>query len=273
MSDSSQPVEEEPVYKDGPRPYTLAVDIGGTGLKASVLDANGNMVAPRVKIPTPYPNPPEQLVASLTELVTSLPKAERASAGFPGMVRDGMVLTAPSFSCVQGTGSPVDPALVEKWTRFNLSAELTKVFNIPTKVANDADIQSVAVVSGKGLELTVTLGTGFGTGMLYNGQLLPHLEISHLIFRKNETFDQQLGQAARKEIGNKRWNKRVLKAIDVMRTLMAFDHLYLGGGNSQHVLAETLPDDVTIVSNSAGILGGIDLWEPDHIGVHHDVDH
>ena len=79
-------------------PFTLAVDIGGTGIKASVLDARGAMVADRVKIPTPYPLPPDKLVASLKKLVAPLPAAERASVGFPGMVRGGVVLSAPHFT-------------------------------------------------------------------------------------------------------------------------------------------------------------------------------
>jgi polyphosphate glucokinase len=251
----------------GERPFTLCFDIGGTGLKASVLDAAGEMVTDRVRIPTPYPLAPPTLVSALADLAQPLPKADRASAGFPGMVRAGVVLTAPSFSTVSGTGSAVDPELVELWHGFNLAEALQDALKVPTKVANDADVQSIAVVSGKGLELTVTLGTGFGTGLLYNGTLLPHLEIAHLNFRKNEDFDHQVGEAARKRIGNKRWTKRVFKAIKVMRTLTAFDHLYIGGGNAQRLPVELLPEDVTVVPNSAGIFGGIRLWDGEHIGI------
>jgi len=247
-------------------PFTLAVDIGGTGLKASVLDADGAMVADRVKIPTPYPLPPDKLVISLKRLVAPLPKAERASAGFPGMVRDGIVLSCPHFVTVAGPGTAVDPDLVPLWDKFDLAAHLTREFGIPTKVANDADIQGAAVVKGVGLELVVTLGTGFGTGLFYNGELLPHLEIAHQPFRKGEDYDDQLGEITRKDIGEERWNKRVVKAIANMRALTAFDHLYIGGGNSRRVVRHHLPDDVTVIDNSAGILGGIRLWVPLHSG-------
>ena len=101
----------------------------------------------------------------------------------------------------------------------------------------------------------------------YEGGLMPHLEISHQPFRKGETYNDQLGEAARKVIGEERWNKRVQKAIRNMRALMFFDHLYIGGGNSRRVIRDNLDDDVTIVDNTAGILGGIKLWEVDHIGV------
>jgi polyphosphate glucokinase len=113
-----------------------------------------------------------------------------------------------------------------------------------------------------GLELVVTLGTGFGTGLFFNGELLPHLEIAHQPFRKGEDYDGQLGETTRKEIGEERWNKRVTKAIANMRALTAFDHLYIGGGNSRRVARDHLADDVTVVDNSAGILGGIRLWVP-----------
>ncbi len=263
-----EPGSPPTVAKSEPsHPFTLAVDIGGTGLKASVLDAEGAMVADRVKVATPYPLPPDRLVTVLTKLVRPLPAAERASVGFPGMVRDGTVLSAPHFSTESGPGSPVDHDLFKLWSKFALASTLTHAFGLPTKVANDADIQGAAVVSGRGLELAITLGTGFGTGVFYEGQLMPHLEIAHQPFRKGETYNEQLGEATRKEIGLERWNKRVLKAIANLRALMFFDHLYIGGGNSRRVTRHHLPDDVTIVDNSAGIFGGIRLWEPSHVAV------
>ena len=243
-------------------PFTLAIDVGGTGLKASVLDANGAMVADRVKVATPYPLTPEKLVATLKRLIAPLPTAARASVGFPGMVRDGVVRSVPHFTTVAGPGTAIDPHLVKAWDRFDLAAALTRELGIPTKAANDADIQGAAVVKGVGLEMIITLGTGFGTGLFHDGMLLPHLEIAHQPFRKGEEYDDQLGEATRKEIGETRWNKRVMKAIDNMRALVFFDHLYIGGGNSRRVLRHHLPDDVTVVDNTAGILGGIRLWVP-----------
>jgi polyphosphate glucokinase len=122
-------------------------------------------------------------------------------------------------------------------------------------------------VSGNGLEFVMTLGTGFGSGLFYEGRLMPHLEIAHQPFRKGETYNDQIGEAARKEIGEERWNRRVQKAIKNMRALMFFDHLYIGGGNSRRLVRDDLDDDVTIVDNTAGILGGIKLWETDHVAV------
>jgi len=250
-------------------PFTLAIDIGGTGLKASVLDATGAMVADRVKVPTSYPCPPSKLVDDLAQLVTPLPNFDRISAGFPGMMRRGHVLTAPHFVTKSGPGTPVDDDLLHQWTDFDLATALGQKLDKPAKVANDADLQGAAVIKGKGagFELVLTLGTGFGTGCFYDGQLLPHLEFAHTPFRKGETYNDQLGENARKSIGDDRWRRRVTKAITTLRALMFFDHCYLGGGNAKRYGTVDLPDDVTVVDNTAGILGGIKLWDGTHLGV------
>jgi polyphosphate glucokinase len=240
-------------------PLTLAIDIGGTGLKASVLDAQGAMVADRVVVKTTYPCSPTKLVDDLSALVAPLPAADRVSAGFPGMMRKGLVLSAPHFVTEAGPGTKVDDELVAQWNRFDLAGALKKRLGKPTKVANDADLQGAAVVSGKGLELVITLGTGVGTALFFDGRLLPHLEFAHHPFRKGETYNEQLGDATRKVVGNGRWNKRVRRAIDTMRALTFFDHCYIGGGNAKHLTGD-LPADVGTVDNAAGILGGIKLW-------------
>jgi len=255
------------------RPLTLAIDIGGTGLKASVLDHAGAMVADRVRVPTTYPMPPAGdggMVARLASLVSSLPGFDRVSAGFPGMVRGGRVLSAPHFSTEGGPGTPVDPALSKAWNGFDLAGALSQTLGKPTRVANDADVQGAAVVAGKGLELVITLGTGFGTAVFFDGRLLPHLEIAHQPFRKGETYNEQLGERTRKEIGEERWNRRVRKAVETLAGLFFFDHLYIGGGNARRVSRDDLGDYLTrttVIDNTNGILGGIKLWEVDHLGI------
>jgi polyphosphate glucokinase len=251
-------------------PFTIAIDVGGTGLKADVLDKHGNPVAERVRLPTKYPMPPDDLVSTLTALVAKLPEGDRVSCGFPGMVRQGHVLSAPHFVCTSGPGTKTDPKLMTAWSDFDLASALEKSIGKPCRVANDADVQGAAVVEGKGFEAVITLGTGFGTAFFMDGNLMPHLEFSHLEFRKGETFNQQIGEPARKKIGDERWNKRVRKAIAYLEALCFFDHLYIGGGNGSRVNRRDLGDvleRITVVDNSAGILGGIKLWEGQHVGV------
>ena len=186
-------------------PVTLAIDIGGTGLKADALDANGHMLVDRVRTPTEYPCPPDALISALRGLVAPLPAFDRVSAGFPGVVRNGLVLSAPHFVTVDGPGSHIDPELVKAWDHFDLASALKRTWQRPTRVLNDADLQGLDVVSGRGVELVVTLGTGVGTAIFEDGRLGSHLELAHHPFRKGEAYNDQLGAAARKHIGNKRW--------------------------------------------------------------------
>ncbi len=241
-------------------PVTLAIDIGGTGLKASSLGPAGNMLHDRVRTPTTYPLAPSALVSALEQLVAPLPSFDRVSVAFPGVVRRGCVLTAPHFVTVSGPGSRNDPALVAQWNRFDLGAALDAVWHKPVRVLNDADLQGLGVVRGEGVEVVITLGTGLGTACFEDGRLGPHLELAHHPFHKGETYNEQLGDAARKRIGNKRWNKRVDRAISTLRALTMFDHLYVGGGNVKR-LALDLPPDVSTIDPDEGLLGGLWLWD------------
>src|SRR5262245_14380005 len=106
------------------RPTTLAIDIGGTGLKASVLEAAGAKTVERVRATTPEPCPPRVLVRELDKLTYALPAWDRVSVGFPGFVRNGRVLTAPNLSTKRGPGSPMSRKLVDAWAGFPLASEL-----------------------------------------------------------------------------------------------------------------------------------------------------
>jgi polyphosphate glucokinase len=228
------------------RSRTLAIDVGGSGLKAAIVDETGRMLTDRVRVETPVGSPPAEIVEVLARLVSPLGAFDRASVGFPGVVRGGRVLTAANLD---NAG----------WKDFDLAAALTRALGKPVRVANDADVQGLAVIAGKGVEVVVTLGTGFGTGLYLDGRLAPHLELSHHAFRKGETYEEQLGNAARKRVGNRKWNRRLRKAIRALRTLTTFDHLYIGGGNARKIDFELDPD-VSVVANDAGLRGGVALW-------------
>jgi polyphosphate glucokinase len=224
----------------------LAIDIGGTGLKAAVLSFDGEMVSERIRIQTPRPITRELLVESLMNLVEPLADYDVVSVGFPGVVRHGIIITAPNL----GT---------EEMKGLDLAAELQNRFGKPTRVINDADMQGYGAIEGKGLEMVVTLGTGFGSALFMDGELAPHLELAHLPLRKGETFEQLIGDKARKKLGRKRWNRRVKRAIEFLRILTNFDKLYIGGGNASK-LDLKLDSDVKTISNDAGIKGGAWLW-------------
>jgi polyphosphate glucokinase len=236
----------------------LAIDIGGTGLKATVLDPAGKELVPRVRVDTRYPMPPEALLAALHDLIAPLPPRERASVGFPGVVRGGLVLTAPHFVTAKGPGTRVVPKLVKAWDRYPLAARLEEIVGVPVRLANDADLQGSAVVSGTGLELVLTLGTGLGSALFQDGRLCCHLELAHHPFQKDESYNDRIGDAARKRIGTRKWNRRVAAALAAIDALLVPDRIYIGGGNAVHV--RDPGPKVTIVSNEAGLLGGITLW-------------
>ena len=224
----------------------LAIDIGGTGLKAAVLSFDGALLTERARIETPHPTTKEALTDALMKLVEPLPGYELVSVGFPGVVRNGKIITAPNLGTDELKG-------------FDLAGELEKRFSRPVRVINDADMQGFGAIEGKGLEMVITLGTGFGSALFMEGELTPHLEIAHLPFRKDQTFDEQVGDKARKKIGRKRWNRRVRRAIDFLRTLTHFDKLYIGGGNATRINFKLDPD-VQTISNEMGVRGGAWLW-------------
>lgn len=242
--------------------HTLSVDIGGSGFKAAVLDATGEMVTERVRVATPYPCPPERLVETLRVLVAELPAAyHRVSVGFPGLVRDGRVHNIPSLSRAH-YGGAADPGLEALWHGFDLAGALSEAFEVPVKVVNDADVQGCAVVSGEGFEFVMTLGTGTGTALFYRGRLLPHMELGHAPFRKDGSFEDHLGNAARKKVGNKAWSRLVRDAVEAYDRFLFFDRVYLGGGNTKHLVG-ALPAKAVVVPNTAGILGGLKVWTMD----------
>lgn len=242
-------------------PHTLSFDIGGTGLKASVLSKHGELMHEPVRTRTPYPLRPEQLVEVLAQLAQGLPRYQRASAGFPGMVRAGHVLSAPHFVSPEGPGGKPAPLLEKAWDAYDLQGVLAQALGVPCRVANDADVQGAALVKGEGLELVITLGTGVGTAIFYQGKLTPHLELAHHPLSKGgRSYNEVLGEEARQKVGNKKWNARLAQTIAVLKALVFYDHLYIGGGNSTRVKLD-LPPDTSLADNTAGILGGIKLWE------------
>jgi len=236
---------------DQPQPVTdariLAIDIGGTGLKAAILNGEGEMLTERFRTETPHPCKPDDLVDALVKLVEPLGGFDCVSVGFPGVVRHGKIITAPNL----GT---------EDLAGFDLAAVLRERLATPVRVINDADMQGLGAIEGAGLEMVITLGTGFGSALFMDGRLAPHLEIAHLPFSKNKDYDQMIGDKARKKIGKKRWNRRVQRAIKTLRALTNFDKLYIGGGNAERINFELDPD-IKLVSNEFGVRGGAWLWK------------
>lgn len=224
---------------------TLAIDIGGSGIKAIVLDASGKPVTTRSRVDTPRPATPDAVLDAIAGLAKAQGEYDRISVGFPGVVRNGMTETAPNLD--------------SKWQGYHLADGLSITLGRPARGANDADVQGFGAIAGHGVELVITLGTGFGSALFVDGRLVPNLELAHHPFRKGNTYEDHLGNPALKQAGKKQWNKRLVKAVRTLGMLFSYDRLYIGGGNTKYITCE-LPANVTIVPNLAGLLGGIALW-------------
>jgi len=226
-------------------PRTLCIDIGGTGLKALILDSTGSPVTERVRVETPRPATPRRLLQTIWALVEPLGAFERVSVGFPGVVVEGVTRTAPNLH----------PA----WAGFPLARTLQDRFRRPTRVLNDAGLQGYGVVEGRGVEMLLTLGTGMGCALFTDGVYVPNIELAHHPFRKGKTYEDYVGARALEKVGKKRWNRRVGRVVAQVLPIFNPRRLYLGGGNAKHLDIQ-LPPEVHLVANIAGLLGGIALW-------------
>lgn len=225
---------------------TLAVDIGGSGIKVMILNEEGQPITERGRVDTPEPAKREPVLAAIASLVAQQGEFDRVSVGFPGVVSNGITKTAVNL----------DP----DWIGFDFGNTLSDRLGKPVRVVNDADMQGMGAISGYSVELVITLGTGFGSALFVDGKLVPNLEAGHHPFRKGETYEQQLGRAALDAVGQKRWNRRLEKAIATLQNLFNYDCLYIGGGNTKKITVE-LPPNVKVVPNVNGLLGGIVLWK------------
>jgi polyphosphate glucokinase len=241
--DESNPSITDPAHAS--QPITLAIDIGGTGLKVMTLDADARPISDRVRTETPVKPTPDRVLEQLEKLKAQVPAFDRVSVGFPGVIKDGHTLTAAN--------------LHPEWVGFNMKGELENRWKKPVRVANDAAVQGYGAIRGEGVELVITLGTGMGSALFTRGHLCPGLELGHHPLRKGKSYEDYLGRRGLKDIGHKKWNKILKKAIEQTARTFNWDHLYIGGGNAK-LVDFTLPEHVSLVSNQDGLLGGIKLW-------------
>jgi polyphosphate glucokinase len=231
---------------DKPDARTLAIDIGGTGIKMIVLDSAAKPVNERARTLTPHPATPEAVLAIIKTMVAEQPAFDRVSVGFPGVVKRGVIQTAPNL----GT---------DLWHAFALETHITDIVKRPVRTMNDADLQGFGVIAGVGVELAITLGTGVGAGLYVDGRLVPNLELGHHPWKKEQTYEDRLSDRELKEIGKKHWSRRVGEMIEQLEPIFNYDMLYLGGGNAEHIKAD-LPANVKLFTNVEGMTGGVKIW-------------
>lgn len=237
---------QEPLQPPASGPRTLSIDIGGTGIKTMLLDEAGKPLTDRMRAKTPSPATPKAISDIIVDFAGKLGEFDRVSIGFPGVIKNGVVYTAANLD--------------KKWIKYDFAGNLSEQLRKPVRVANDAVVQGLGAVSGIGVELVITLGTGMGAALYLEGRPIPSLEMGHHPFRKGKTYEDDLGRRGLAKAGRKKWNKRLGEAIDQLYRLFYYDRLYIGGGNAAKITID-VPKNASIISNQDGILGGIKLWE------------
>jgi polyphosphate glucokinase len=230
-----------------PEARTLSIDIGGTGIKMIVLDGAAKPVNERARTLTPHPATPDAVIGVITAMLKDQPAFDRVSVGFPGVVKRGVIQTAPNL------GSDL-------WHGFALEQRITELAGRPARAMNDADLQGFGVIAGSGVELALTLGTGVGAGLYVDGRLVPNLELGHHPWKKEKTYEERLSDKELTEIGKKHWSRRVLEMIQQLEPIFNYDMLYLGGGNAEHIKGVALPANVKLFTNVEGMTGGVKIW-------------
>ncbi|MFA7306187.1 MAG: ROK family protein [Hyphomicrobium sp.] len=233
----------------GGNPNILSVDIGGTLIKAAIIDRSGALVSEFVTTPTPHPATPDTVIALITRIAAPLPDFGLISVGFPGVVHRDHIATAPNL----GT---------EHWKNFDLEQALHDTFGAPVRILNDAIVYGLGVAQGPGRECVLTFGTGMGCALFNDGAIFCGLELGQHYARDGQNYDQYVGHAAYLELGLEAWNARAERAIMAVHALTNSDRIYLGGGNSRRI-SFALPEWATIVQPSSGVAGGARLWHSD----------
>jgi polyphosphate glucokinase len=230
------------------RPVTLAIDVGGSHIKAAMLGANGHLVSERLRLETPAPLTPKKLLETLIGVAESLDAHDRVSVGINGLVHGGRIYAIPVTA---------DPS----FCGFDLVGKFRRRIRRPVRILNDAQMHGLGFVRGRGVEMAITLGTGLGSALFIDGKLGPHVQIL------SAAGDAALkggdyGDLALHALGRKKWSRRVEALIELLRRLTNFEHLYIGGGNASQLKLD-LPKDVTRGDNSAALLGAVRMWEWD----------
>ncbi len=211
----------------------LVIDVGGTNLK---IRATGTAL---VKVPSG----PKMTAAQMVTVVKKISagwKFDAVSIGYPGPVKDNQPLLEPHN-------------LSAGWVKFDFK----KAFGRPVKIINDAAMQALGSHIG-GRTLFLGLGTGLGSALVIDGSVLP-LELAHLPYKKNRSYEEYLGDAARKRLGKKKWLHHVEEVISLLKAALLADRVVLGGGNVRHI--KKFAPGVEAGKNANAFVGGQRLWK------------
>ena len=240
----------------------IGVDVGGSGIKVGVVDvAKGELISPRLRVPTPTPSTPARIVTAIARIVT---RATKAVGGVPSSVPVGVGVPSVVIDGVTRSAANIDPG----WIDFDAGRALQTALKRPVIVLNDADAAGLAEmrfgagVGEEGVVFVLTLGTGVGSGLFNDGVLVPNTELGHMEIRGRDAERRSAAAArTRRGLSWKAW------ATDLDEHLAAIDKLFspnliiLGGGVSKQ--PEKFIPRLTVrprivpakLRNDAGIVG------------------
>ena len=213
----------------------LVIDVGGSNVKVMISRAR------RRKFKSGPDMTPRAMMAQMKPLVQDL-AFDAVSMGFPSPVRNGCIMSEPKHL---GPG----------WARFNFEKSLGK----PVRIINDAAMQALGSFRG-GRTLFLGLGTGLGSALIWDTNLLP-LELGDLPYGNGHIIEQYLGKPGLKRLGEKRWQREVLRAVVSLKKSLIADYVVLGGGSAKKL--DALPEGVELGHNRNAFLGGVRLWQID----------
>ncbi len=235
----------------------LGIDIGGSGIKGALVDIEkGKLVTDRLRIPTPQPSTPKAVIGVVKEMVTHFNYSGPLGIGLPSRVTSGIVRSAANID--------------DRWIGFEGRKALALATGCPVTLMNDADVAGFAEMrfgAGRGEDGAVmifTLGTGIGSCMFINGQIVPNLELGH-IYLPGHKHDAEFYAADRarkdEDLSWKKWARRLSEYFQYIEFLFSPELLVVGGGVSKKhekffpyldVQARVVP---ARLRNEAGIVG------------------
>jgi polyphosphate glucokinase len=234
----------------------LGIDIGGTGIKAAVVDTKtGELLSERHRIETPKPATPEAVAKVVKEMIRHFNWKKAVGCSFPTTIVNGKCIHSGNLS--------------KEWLNVKVDKLFRKECKLPFYVSNDADLAGLAEVSlgagknEKGVVIVITIGTGIGSGLFYNGKLIPNLEIGKLLHSDGKIIEYYTADSVRKKEGLtlQNWALRFDVLLEYTRVVFSPSLIILGGGISKRFdgFKEYLTSDVKVkvaeFRNNAGIIG------------------
>ena len=236
--------------------HVLGIDIGGTGIKGAIVDTKtGKLIGEKHKIKTPEDSTPEAVLEVVKKMIEHFGWEDKPIGfGFPAIVKDGVSLTAANVH--------------SDWVNFPVQQFFANSLKIKTSVINDADAAGLAEMSfgnitdKHGTIVFITLGTGIGSALFYDGKLIPNSEFGWVPYKKSIVEHYASNKAREtKHLSWAKWGKELDAVLHIINRLIAPQMIILGGGVSKEFdkfspyLTQSIPVYPAMLKNDAGIIG------------------